>query len=135
ASITTTPSATTVTKGTQVSDSAVVQGTGAGTPTGKVKFFICSPSQLDANGECTGNPPSGSTQVIKAGSDNTGEPLVADPNDASKANATSGLFTLNTVGTWCWRGDYVPAAGSQYKPSSDHSTTECVNVVDVTIST
>jgi hypothetical protein len=133
--IVTTPANATITKGQSINDSAVVTGTGAGTPTGKVKFFICSPTQLDTNGECTGVAPTGSTQVIKTGSDATGEPLVPDANDATKANATSGSFTPTSVGTWCFRGEYVPAAGSPYDPSTDHATTECFTVTNITIST
>jgi len=129
--IVTTPSATTIQKGQSVSDSAVVTGQGGGTPTGKVKFFICSPAQLNNSGQCA----TGGTQVIKNGSDATGEPLVADPADATKANATSGPFTPTSTGTWCFRGEYVPAPGSVYKAASDFATTECVTVVQASVTT
>jgi hypothetical protein len=135
--ITTTPSKTSIVLGGSVTDSAVVTGTGAGTPTGKVKFFVCSPTQLDTNGECTGVAPTGSTQVTGGSSngDASGETLVPDPNDATKATATSGSFTppsdASSIGTWCWRGEYAPAEGSQYKAATDHSTTECFTVTSV----
>jgi hypothetical protein len=130
--IVTTPSSTSIVKGGSVTDHAVVTGTGAGTPTGKVKFFICSPAQL-TDGKCS----SDGTQVTggSSGGDLTGETLTPVSGEPTKAEATSGSFTPTTVGTWCWRGEYVPAAGSQYKASSDFATTECVNVVDVAIST
>jgi hypothetical protein len=126
--IVTTPSSTSITLGDSVSDSAVVTGTGAGTPTGKVKFFICSPAELNASGQCE----TGGTQVIKATSDATGEPLSPDPTDSTKANATSDTFAPTSTGTWCWRGEYVPGAGSPYKAGSDFATTECVEVVKIT---
>ena len=129
--IVTTPSSTSITLGQSVSDSAVVTGQGGGTPTGKVKFFICSPAQLNASGQCE----TGGTQVIKATSDATGEPLSPDGSDPTKANATSAAFTPTSTGAWCFRGEYVPAAGSVYKASSDFATTECVDVTNVAIST
>ena len=129
--IVTTPSNTTITFGQSITDSAVVTGTGAGTPTGTVKFFICAPGELNTSGQCE----TGGTQVIKSGSTVDGELLSPDLNDTTKANATSDSFTPNSVGTWCWRGEYVPAADSLYEASSDFATTECVQVVTVPTTT
>jgi hypothetical protein len=134
--IVTTPQFSTITKGQSNTDSAVVTGSGAGTPTGVVKFFICDPTQTtnDANGNPQCKSPNG-TQVTSGPGGVNGETLTPDPNDATKANATSGSVTANATGTWCFRGQYLPAADSQYKTSSDDTTTECFNVVDVAIST
>jgi hypothetical protein len=124
--IVTTPSSTSISLGDPITDSATVTGTGAGTPTGTVKFFICNSSQL-TSGRCQ----TGGTQVIKTGSTADGEPLVADPNDSTKANATSGTFNPDSVGTWCWRGVYVPALGSPYTSKTDDTTGECFQVVQL----
>ena len=77
---------------------------------------MCSPGEL-TNGACE----TGGTLVST-------NALVADPNDATKANAESDPFTPDEVGTWCWRGEY---SGDQfYDPSSDSSTNECFTVTD-----
>lgn len=138
--ITTTPQHSTITLGSTINDGAVVTGTGAGTPTGTVKFFICNPQQttLDANNNPQCKSPNG-TQIGTT----AGEPLTADPNDPTKANATSATVTPGTspltanpaTGTWCFRGEYVPATGSQYKGAVDDTTTECFTVVNVIMAT
>jgi hypothetical protein len=136
--IVTTPSNASVTIGQTVTDSAVVTGTGAGTPTGTVKFFVCSPSQLDDPTTTTDDPNTCDTDgtfVDVNGDEPNGEPLVADASDPTKANATSDLVTVNAVGTWCFRGEYVPAAGSPYSPATDAATTECFQVVTVPTTT
>src|SRR5918994_153058 len=90
------------------------------TPTGTVKFFICSPAQLDANGLCS----SGGTQV---GTPPEGETLSqVSPGSAS---ATSESFTPNATGRWCWRGEYVPAAGRPYYPRTGSDSSECLTVI------
>jgi hypothetical protein len=116
--------------GTQtVTDTAVVDGVGTVTPTGKVQFFFCTPSQLTpAN---TGTCSTGGTQVIKATSDATGEPL--SETTPGHASATSGNSpAITTVGKYCWRGVYQPAAGSPYSSVSDSSGGECFTVTDTT---
>jgi len=136
--IQTTPQKSTITLGQSISDSAVVTGTGAGTPTGTVSFSVCNPSQTtnDASGNPTCPAPNGTA---------VGSPvqLIADPSDPTKANATSASITPGSaaypggVGTWCFRGTYNPAAGSQYKTATDATTTECFTVlqIDTKIST
>jgi hypothetical protein len=127
ATINTVPSAGsggTVNINTQVTDTATVTGEGGGTPTGSVIFHICSPSQL-TNNLC----PTDGSLVGSA----TGVPLV--PVNATTATATSDPFTVNAVGRWCWRGDYVPAPGSVYGPVSDSDASECFNVRDVSATT
>jgi hypothetical protein len=119
ASIVTTPSSTSFVIGGSVTDGAVVTGQGGGTPTGTVHFFVCNSSQLNGSGQCE----TGGTDLGSAN-------LVADPNDATKANATSASYTPTAVGHYCFRGVYVPAAGSQYSGDSDFTTGECFDVTD-----
>src|SRR5206468_1542833 len=131
ATIKTTPSNTLIHSG-GVTDSATVTGSGGGTPTGTVIFHVCgpgtaAPNPLDANGKCS----TGGALVGPA----TGVALVADPSDATKANATSPTFTPPSPGHYCFRGDYVPAAGSFYKAVSDFATTECFDFTTSSIVT
>jgi hypothetical protein len=92
-----------------------------------VQFFICGPSGSGyaalTNGLCTTG-----TQIIKTGSDSTGEPL--SQTTPGHASATSGTATPLVVGTYCWRGVYKPAAGSPYSQIEDHATNECFTVTD-----
>jgi hypothetical protein len=128
AEITTTPSAASIELGDSITDTAVVAGSGlnAPTPTGFVKFFICSPSQL-TNGTCA----DGTGTFVDVGADEPdGEALTPDPNDSTKANAESDPFTPDVVGTWCWRGEY---SGDQfYDPVADSTAGECFTVTDTT---
>jgi len=124
AGITTAPTSSTINAGGSNTDVATVEGTGAGTPTGSVQFWLCGPgtaqpNPLDSNGEC-------STGGADLGSSN----LVADPNDPTKATATSpSTGALNTPGTYCFRATYTPAAGSKYEPDTDFDKlTECFTV-------
>jgi hypothetical protein len=126
AGITTTPSEASIQLGESITDTAVIEGKGlnAPTPTGFVKFFICSPSQL-TNGTCaTGT----GTFVDVGGDEPNGEALTPDPNDATKATAQSDPFIPNVVGTWCWRGEY--SGDDFYKSVTDSSTGECFTVTD-----
>ena len=99
---------------------------GGGTPTGTVIFHVCGPgtsppNPLDANGQCS----TGGVLVGPA----SGVTLVGV--NATTATATSPSFTPPAVGNYCWRGDYVPAAGSQYAAVSDFDSSECFTVTDV----
>jgi hypothetical protein len=126
AGIVTTPSDASIQLGESITDTAVVTASGlnAPTPTGFVKFFICSPSQL-TNGTCaTGT----GTFVDVGGDEPNGEALTPDPNDPTKANAESDPFTPNVVGTWCWRGEY--SGDDFYDPVTDSSAGECFTVTD-----
>jgi hypothetical protein len=125
AEITTTPSAASIQLGDSITDTAVVQGNGLNppTPTGFVKFFICSPSEL-TNGTCA----TGGTFVDEGGDEPNGEALTPDPNDPTKANAESDPFTPDAVGTWCWRGVYT--GDDFYDEVTDSSTGECFTVTD-----
>ena len=84
--VATSPSVSTIQLGAgTVTDTAAVTGTGGvGTPpvpTGTVAFFVCQPTELDANGECS----AGGTQV---GTPDEGEDLFATTNPSQSA-ATS----------------------------------------------
>jgi hypothetical protein len=125
AEITTTPSAASIQLGESITDTAVVQGNGLNppTPTGFVKFFICSPTEL-TNGTCA----TGGTFVDVDGDEPEGEELTPDPDDPTKANAESDPFTPDEVGTWCWRGEY--SGDDFYDAVADSSTGECFTVTD-----
>jgi hypothetical protein len=55
--------------------------------------------------------------------------------NSTTAMAQSATFAPQTVGTFCWRGDYVPAANSVYAAASDFSTGECFTVTDTSSET
>jgi len=106
-----------------VHDTATVTGTGGvGTPpvpTGTVAFFVCQPSELDANGECS----TGGTQV---GTPIEGETLTATGNP-SEASVDSEEYTPLVVGTHCWRAEY--SGDGNYDPTIEFSAaTECFTV-------
>ncbi len=126
--INTVPSVSTIAVGGTVTDTATVTGEGAGTPTGKVKFWVCSPSQLD-NAAPDDDPTLcdvGGTFVDVGGDEPDGEML--STLNATQATATSDAVTVNVVGTWCFRGEYVPAMGSPYPPATDFDSSECFTV-------
>ena len=64
-----------------------------------VNFFVCSPSQLDANDLCsTGGTSAGADKPLTAGAGNT-------------ATADSNEVTANVVGKWCFRAEYKSEHG------------------------
>ncbi|MGN6169132.1 MAG: hypothetical protein ACTHQQ_13325 [Solirubrobacteraceae bacterium] len=102
--------------------------TGDGTPTGTLTFYVGDPGQLTA-GRC--QDPSG-TKI--------GQPVTVSAVSGSSppaSTAISGAVTVNKTGTWCFRAVYTPggANGSNYTPSSDASTGECLTVTDTTSGT
>jgi hypothetical protein len=110
-----------------VTDHALVTAvsTGDGTPTGTINFFICSPLVVAANGgDChaNGTPAGSKTANAVAGS------------SPPASSADSDQITASSVGTWCFRAEYVPggANGNNYTGSSDSSTGECFLVQDST---
>jgi hypothetical protein len=115
------PISGTVAVGTSVTDHALVTGTPAGgTPTGTVDFYVCGPSQLDANGLCsTGGTSAGANKALTAGT------------TANTATADSDAVTANVVGTWCFRAEYKSNTGN-YTNSSDARANECFTVTDTT---
>ncbi len=104
--------------GTSVSDSATVTGIAGGpVPTGTVKFFLCQPATVTANGgDCS------------AGGDQIGTPAAGeDLNAAGVAQSESTDNTL-TIGKYCWRAEY---SGDSFYLASSHTnaTTECFTTV------
>ncbi|HKS78139.1 MAG TPA: DUF11 domain-containing protein [Gaiellaceae bacterium] len=88
----------------------VTVGTAQSPGVGSVKFFLCTPANLTANGDCaTGGTQVGSAKTLngsgQASSDNvTG---ATTPND-------------NTDGKYCWRAEFTPGATDHnYLPGSD----------------
>jgi hypothetical protein len=89
---------------------------------GSVKFFLCSPAAVTANGgDCKANgtlvgsvkPLNGSGQASSDSIDGT-----TTPND-------------NTLGKYCWRAEFTPNSGDHHFLAGSHtnSTTECFTVV------
>src|SRR5215213_6889166 len=104
ASVTTTPTSSSITLGDHNHDYALIEGSGGSdAPTGTMSFSICSPAQL-TNGACE----SGGTPV----STNPVTPIAGTTNGES----TSDAYTPNAVGTWCWRGVY--SGDSNYPTAS-----------------
>jgi hypothetical protein len=120
----------TTTFGSGVTDTAVVTAaqTGDGTPTGTVTFFVCNPTQVQAQG---GTCAAGGTQV---GNPVTTTAVVNSTPPASTATSTA--VTANATGVWCFRAVYTPggANGSNYTGSGESSTGECFTVTDTTAS-
>jgi hypothetical protein len=128
--MTTTPSTTSTTllATTEVKDTANLVGhtTTGGTapsPGGTVNFFLCSPSQLDANLTCstggtavTGNP----VQVIKG----------TAPNSSAVSGNVRSLITV--VGKYCFRAEYSAGATEPNYPGAtagtDNLAAECFTV-------
>jgi hypothetical protein len=122
--LTTSPSTGSIQLGAgSVTDTATVTGTGGGgtppVPTGTVAFFLCQPSELDANGACS----TGGTQI---GTPAAGETLSPTANP-SQASAQSEAFTPTVVGKHCWRAVY--SGDTNYDATTDFdSATECFTV-------
>ena len=105
----------------QHDDATVSDGTNVGV--GSVKFFLCSPAEVTANGgDCSKN----GTQVGSAVTlDGSGK--------ASSTPNVDGTTTPNdnTVGKYCWRAEFTPGSGDHHFLAGSHtnSTTECFSVV------
>src|SRR3954454_6251968 len=111
----------------QRDDVTVSDGTNAGV--GTVKFFLCSPAQVTANGgDCHAN----GTQA--------GVVKTLDVNGQASSDSVTGLTTPNdnAPGTYCWRAEFTPGANDHHFLANSHtnSTTECFLVLATpTIST
>ena len=123
---------TSVAPGTPVTDLAVVQGQGTGTPptpTGSVTFSICGPTATDSTALCT----TGGTQV--------GSPvaLVDSSPPAGEASATSAA--VNTPlsplapGRYCFRADWPGDANYVGALTHAGTTTECFIVRQIPTAT
>ena len=121
------PIATTATGGSsaalgssQHDDVTVSDGTNVGV--GSVKFFLCSPAEVTANGgDCKAN----GTQV--------GLAKTLDAKGQASSDSVDGTTTPNdnTPGTYCWRAEFTPSSGDHHFLAATHtnSTTECFTVV------
>jgi hypothetical protein len=105
-----------------VYDHAVVASANpaAGAPTGTVHFYVCGPTQLDANSRCS-----------TGGTDLGTSPLTGQADLTSTANSSN--VRADAVGRWCFRGEY--GGDDNYNSSSDSSVTECFTVKDTTTAT
>jgi len=106
--------------GAQVTDTATLSGA-HGPVTGKVKFFLCTPDQVTAAG-CE------SDEAQQVGS------AVTIVNGEATSSAYTVGLTSDAVGTYCWRAEYIPAAESEYLPTSHtNHEEECFEVAPATI--
>ena len=95
--------------GESVEDTATLTGS-RGTVNGSVAFFLCGPSS--AAPDCS----SGGTNV--------------GSKTLSGGTATSASVTPTAAGTYCFRVQFTPAAGSKYLAASHtNKTTECFTVL------
>ncbi|MGB6501683.1 MAG: hypothetical protein WBG19_09885, partial [Thermoplasmata archaeon] len=104
----------------QHDDVTVSDGTNVGV--GSVKFFLCSPAEVTANGgDCSAN----GTQV--------GSVKTLDGSGNASSDSIDGTTTPNdnTPGEYCWRAEFTPSSGDHHFLAGSHtnSTTECFTVV------
>src|SRR4051812_2399445 len=103
----------TINKGESVTDVATLTGD-SGTVTGSVEFFTCF--NAAAAPDCATGGTSRGTKTLSGGI------------------ATSAPFPPASVGYYCFRAEYTPAAGSKYFATSHtNQTTECVQVLPAEI--
>ena len=97
----------------------VTVGTQAAPGVGTVKFFLCSPAEVTANG---GNCSANGTQV--------GSAVTLDANGQGKSVDVSGA-TTTAIGKYCWRAEFTPGPNDHNYLSGTHtnSTTECFTVI------
>jgi uncharacterized repeat protein (TIGR01451 family) len=101
---------------------SVTVGTQAAPGVGTVKFFLCSPSEVTANGgDCKAN----GTQV--------GAVKTLSVSGTATSDNVTGLTTPNDLATgkYCWRAEFTPGANDHNYLAGSHtnSTTECFTVV------
>lgn len=101
---------TKINKGESVVDVATFSGND-GAVTGSVEFFVCGPSD---------NKPNCANSGTKVG----------DAVAIANGSATSASFTPSSLGWYCFRAEYTPAAGASYL-AGEHTndTTECFKVI------
>ncbi len=117
---TATPGGSTNLPGTAQHDTVTV-GTGQALGIGSVKFFLCSPAEVTANGgDCSAN----GTQVGSA---------VTLVSGAGTSDTVNGTTTPNDVapGKYCWRAEFTPSADDHNYLAGSHtnSDTECFTVI------
>jgi hypothetical protein len=100
--------------GQTVTDTASLSGPNSPLK-GTVSFFVCGPSV--SNPTCT----TGGTQV--------GGAVSVSPGTGTAGTAVSAAYAPQTVGNYCLRAEYTPAADSPYSPQNHTNlTTECFAV-------
>ncbi len=116
----TTPSSSTSALGGSNTDVAQITGNDVlGNPTGKVTFYECGPTATPEPCTSQANQVGGAVSVSPSGSD--------------QATATSGSFTADQTGYWCFAAYY--GGDSNYDPSSDSGMHECYDVTSASTST
>src|SRR6266550_1020152 len=105
---------------TQHDDVTVSDGTNVGV--GSVKFFLCSPTEVTANGgDCKAN----GTQV--------GAVKTLNGSGQASSDSIDGTTTPKdlTPGKYCWRAEFTPNSGDHHFLAGSHtnSTTECFTVI------
>ena len=100
----------------------VTVGTPAAPAVGSVKFFLCSPAQVAANGgDCSAN----GTQV--------GAAVTLDSNGQGKSADVTGATTPSdhAVGTYCWRAEFTRGTNDHHYLSGTHTNhdSECFTIV------
>lgn len=113
---TSSPTGGDVPTGTPATDTATVTSGGAPVTTGTVAFFLCQPEQTDA----TGCPAPAGTQI------GTVQALDA----GGQASPSVAAVVTTSVGTYCWRAEYTPAAGNGLHPTTHtNRESECFTTV------
>jgi uncharacterized repeat protein (TIGR01451 family) len=118
---TATPGGSTNLPGTAQHDEVTV-GTQAAPGVGSVKFFLCSPSEVTANGgDCKAN----GTQV--------GSAVTLNASGNGTSGIVNGASTPNDLapGKYCWRADFTPSANDHNYLAGSHtnSDTECFTII------
>lgn len=133
-SMTAAVSPTTVTVGGATTDTALVSGTGDGSPTGSVSFAVCGPtaSAVACSTDANDAVADGSSDL---GSGNTTAGDIAHSTGSGTASATSPSFVAPSAGTFCFVATY--GGNGVYAPVTVNATaTQCfVAVAAVTTPT
>ena len=88
---------------------------------GSVKFYLCAPATVTANG---GDCSAGGTLVTTTGLDVNGQASSDDIDGSTTPND-------NATGKYCWRAEFTPSTDDHHYTSGTHtnSTTECFTVL------
>ncbi len=97
-------------------------GTQTAPGVGSVKFFLCSPGEVTANGgDCSAN----GTQV--------GSVVTLDSNGHGSSSDVSGSTTPSDhgIGKYCWRAEFTPSSNDHHYLSGKHtnSSSECFTII------
>jgi uncharacterized repeat protein (TIGR01451 family)/LPXTG-motif cell wall-anchored protein len=100
---------------------AVTVGTAQAPGVGSVKFYLCPPAVVTANGgDCSANGTLVSTNTL-------------DANGQANSGNVTGATTPsdNALGKYCWRAEFIPGANDHHYLAGTHtnSSTECFTIV------